>query len=201
MQAGPPPLWLEGLRTPWASTLAEQGISLQPRNGRKRLDPHLHHFDAIAATLPLGRVAVEAEANERGERLVLEWCKLFADRDNGKHHWRRVVENPDRFEADLYATLGVTADEFTTLIMKIKHYRDKFVAHLDEERTMLLPALEMAKSAIVFLHERLVQQAGEYGDWLRLPTAPEELSQGFAQASREAQSVYAEALARLAVER
>jgi len=132
---------------------------------------------------------------------VLEWCKLFADRDNGKHHWRRVVENPDRFEADLYATLGVTADEFTTLIMKIKHYRDKFVAHLDEERTMLLPALEMAKSAIVFLHERLVQQAGEYGDWLRLPTAPEELSQGFAQASREAQSVYAEALARLAVER
>ena len=70
MQAGPPPLWLEGLRTPWASTLAEQGISLQPRNGRKRLDPHLHHFDAIAATLPLGSVAYEAEANERGERLI-----------------------------------------------------------------------------------------------------------------------------------
>ena len=32
---------------------------------------------------------------------VLDWCKLFADRKNGKHHWRRVVENPDRFEADL----------------------------------------------------------------------------------------------------
>ena len=127
---------------------------------------------------------------------VLDWCKLFADRNNGKHHWRRVVENPDRFEADLYTTLGVTADEFTTLITKIKHYRDKFVAHLDEEQTMLLPALEVAKRAIVFLHERLVQQAGGYGDWWSLPTSPEELGQGFAQASREAQRVYAEALAR-----
>ena len=128
---------------------------------------------------------------------VLDWCKLFAD-NNGKHHWRRVVEDPGRFEAGLYTTLGVTAAEFTTLITKIKHYRDKFVAHLDDEQTMLLPALETAKSAIVFLHERLVQQAGGSGDWLNLPTSPEELAQGFAQASREAQSVYAEALARLA---
>ena len=88
---------------------------------------------------------------------VLDWCKLFADRE-GKHHWRRVVKNPDRFEADLYT------DEFTSMIAKIKHYRDKFVAHLDQERTMLLPALDVARGAIVFLHERLVQQAG-HGDW------------------------------------
>jgi hypothetical protein len=27
-------------------------------------------YDAISATLPLGSVAVEAEANERGERLI-----------------------------------------------------------------------------------------------------------------------------------
>jgi hypothetical protein len=122
---------------------------------------------------------------------VLDWCKLFADRE-GKHHWRRVVKNPDRFEADLYT------DEFTSMIAKIKHYRDKFVAHLDQERTMLLPALDVARGAIVFLHERLVQPAG-HGDWSSQPTSPEELEQGFAQAFREAQSVYAEALARLAV--
>jgi hypothetical protein len=126
---------------------------------------------------------------------VLEWCKLFAEGKKGKHHWRRVVDNPDRFEADLYTTLGVTAAEFTTLITKIKDYRDKFVAHLDEERTMLLPALEVARRAIVFLHERLVQQAGAGGDWSNLPTSREELD---AQASREAQSVYTETLARLA---
>jgi hypothetical protein len=77
--------------------------------------------------------------------------------------WRRVVENPDRFEADLYRTLGVTADEFTTLITKIKHYHDKFIAHLDEERTMLLPALEVARRAIVFLHEQLLFELPQAG--------------------------------------
>jgi hypothetical protein len=132
---------------------------------------------------------------------VLDWCKLFVDRKNGdwgEQHWRRVVDEPDRFEADLYATLGVTADKFTTLIKKIKHYRNKFVAHLDDERTMLLPALEKAKIAIAFLHGRLVQQAGGCGDWRGLPTTAEQLDRGFTQAFQEAQSVYAEALARLA---
>jgi hypothetical protein len=31
---------------------------------------------------------------------VLDWCKLFADR-KGEHHWRRVVDEDDRFRADL----------------------------------------------------------------------------------------------------
>ena len=30
-------------------------------------------FEAIAATLPLGSVTVEAEANERGERVIWAW--------------------------------------------------------------------------------------------------------------------------------
>ena len=129
---------------------------------------------------------------------VLDWCKLFADW-KGEHHWRLVVENPDQFEGDLHRTLDVTTVEFSELIKNVKHYRDRFVAHLDKEREMLLPALDTAKGAIVFLHKRLVQQAGGCGDWLSgLPTSPEELDQGFAQASLEAQSVYADALARLA---
>jgi hypothetical protein len=129
---------------------------------------------------------------------VLDWCKLFADW-KGEHHWRRVVDEHEheRFRADLHATLGVTSDAFTKLITNIKGYRDQFVAHLDKKREMLLPALDTAKGAIVFLHEHLVQQAG-CGDWSGLPTSPEQLEQGFAQAVREARSVYADALARLA---
>jgi hypothetical protein len=149
---------------------------------------------------PQGAFWLEAHGNFF-DTSVLEWCKLFADRnrdDWGKHHWRRVVENPDRFEADLYRTLGVTADAFAELIKNMKAYRDQFVAHLDEKREMLLPALEKAKKSIAFLHERLVQQADGHGDWSGLPTSPEQLEQGFTHACREARSVYAEALARLA---
>jgi hypothetical protein len=155
-------------------------------------------LNLFAPTHPQGAFWREAHGNFF-DISVLEWCKLFADRDRngwGKHHWRRVVENPDRFEADLYATPGVTADAFTTLTKKIKDYRDQFVAHLDEERTMLLPELEVARRAIVFLHQRLAQEARSYEDWRGLPTTAEQLDQGFAQACREAQSVYAEALAR-----
>jgi hypothetical protein len=113
---------------------------------------------------------------------VLEWCKLFADRKS-EHHWRRVIDDHGRFEADLYATLSVTVDEFAKLIEKAKHYRDKFVAHLDEERTMHPPKLDLPKKSVVFLYGRLVPHA-----------TAKRLEQDFAQALQKAHTVYAEAL-------
>ena len=93
--------------------------------------------------------------------------------------------------------LGVTPVEFANLIAKVKHYRDKFVAHLDQDRTMHLPDLEVPKKCIAFLHERLVRQRNDSQDWLGQPTTAEQLEQGYARASREATSVYDEALARI----
>jgi hypothetical protein len=113
---------------------------------------------------------------------VLEWCKLFAKERGSKHHWHRVIDDRDRFEADLYATLNVTADEFADLTDKAKHYRDKFVAHRDEERIMRPPNLDLPKKSAVFLYERLVPHA-----------TAKELEQDFFQ---KAQTVYAEALTR-----
>ena len=107
---------------------------------------------------------------------VLDWCKLFADY-NGKHHWRSVVDEPKRFKADLHTTLGVTATEFADLIAGVRFHRDKFVAHLDEERTMQFPKWELPKKAVAFLHEHLAQQAHSHEDWRRLglPATAEEM--------------------------
>ena len=116
---------------------------------------------------------------------VLEWCKLFAEERGSKHHWRRVIDDRDRFEADLYATLNVTADEFVDLIKKAKHYRDKFVAHRDEDRIMRPPNLDLPKKSVVFLYERLVPHA-----------TAKQLEQDFTRAFQKAQTVYAEALTR-----
>lgn len=117
----------------------------------------------------------------------------------GEHHWRRVVAEPDRFETELYTALAVTADEFADLIAQVKGYRDGFVAHRDEERMARLPKLELPKKAVAFLHEQLAGETSREG-WLErgLPTTAEQLDERYAQASREAQSVYAEALAPLA---
>ena len=86
---------------------------------------------------------------------VLDWCKLFADPRQGKHHWRRVDPHPGHFQVDLYTALDVSAAEFDDLITKVRVYRDRFVAHRDEERMAHLPMLELPSKAIAFLHDRL----------------------------------------------
>jgi hypothetical protein len=127
---------------------------------------------------------------------VLEWCKLFAE-GSGEHHWRKIIDERDRFEAELYTAVGVSKAEFTELIRKVKRYRNKFVAHLDQERTMYVPDLEVPKKSVGFLHKWLMLQVDDSEDWLGIPKMPEELEEGYAQAFREATSVYAAELARI----
>jgi hypothetical protein len=124
---------------------------------------------------------------------VLDWCKLFAD-PKGKHHWQRVIDNHDRFEADLYATLSVSVDDFGEMIEKARRYRNKFVAHLDDERMMHPPILDVPKKSVAFLHERLLQRVNLTDAWRLLPTTAAKLEQGYEQAFQEAWSVYDDAL-------
>jgi hypothetical protein len=125
---------------------------------------------------------------------VLDWCKLFADHKHGKHHWRRVVGDPERFRADLDKALGTTPAAFDDVIERIKHYRDKFVGHLDDKRQMDLPELEVARQATVFLYERLVQMIVSPKGLHDLPASTEELVFVYSRASEQAKSVYGEAL-------
>jgi hypothetical protein len=127
---------------------------------------------------------------------VLDWCKLFADYKS-EHHWHRVVDDRVRFKKDLCAALGIRSAEFTKMIKEVEHYRNKFVAHLDEERVMRFPKWELPKKAVAFLHEHLAQQAHSHEDWRRLglPATAEEMDRGSARSFQEAQSVYAEAMA------
>jgi len=81
---------------------------------------------------------------------VLEWCKLFAD-ERGKHHWRKVVPDADAFLSSLYRTIGTTEATVEAYALKMRTYRDKFLAHLDAERMMEIPELNLAVDTSVFL--------------------------------------------------
>jgi hypothetical protein len=85
---------------------------------------------------------------------VLEWCKLFTEA-RGKHHWTKSVPDAEGFRQGLYARLGVSDAEFTLYGKTIKHYRDKFVAHLDEEPTMFIPRLRQARRSVAYLYDFL----------------------------------------------
>jgi hypothetical protein len=126
----------------------------------------------------------------------LEWCKLFGEQKEtprkrlGKHHWCRVVSDPDEFEARLLAQLETDAERFAALITKMRFYRDTFVAHLDNGLTMNLPEFEAAaRVAVTFYYRHIVEIEAEPGDLAGLPSV-DEFARGDGQCTQEAAQVY-----------
>jgi len=73
---------------------------------------------------------------------ILEWAKLFGG-FNDEHHWNKVVEDTDSFKNKMFEESGITEDQFKESWSSIKVYRDKFVAHLDSEKIMNIPVLDI----------------------------------------------------------
>jgi hypothetical protein len=72
---------------------------------------------------------------------VLEWCKIFGDK-NAKHSWTKLVTDAAEFEDALYDNIGRDAAAFAAEVATIRRYRDKFLAHLDSDRTAFIPHLD-----------------------------------------------------------
>ncbi len=117
---------------------------------------------------------------------ILEWCKVFADR-NGKHHWKRVVSNHSSFRAGLFAHLGLTKREFENYAKPILRYRNKFVAHLDEDKEANIARLHTALRSAAYLYEHLRNDpiAKQY-----LPEAEHSASEFYAIMYRHAYQEY-----------
>lgn len=85
---------------------------------------------------------------------VLEWCKLFAD-GKARHHWKRFVRNDadqHQFLAGLLTTAGIGLNDWKRYLDEMRVYRDKFVAHLDDQHVMQIPRLELALKCVFFLY-------------------------------------------------
>lgn len=87
---------------------------------------------------------------------VLEWCKLFADHD-GKHHWKRLISDKPDFLSGLCKRLGMSAKEFQNYATAVLRYRNKFIAHLDEEHVMHIPSLRIARKSAAYLYDYLLR--------------------------------------------
>jgi hypothetical protein len=117
---------------------------------------------------------------------VLEWCKLFAER-KGKHCWLHVVADPVNFRGKLLQHLGLDGTAFEREVEAMRHYRNKFLAHLDSEHRMSIPSLEIAKEAVWFYLDYVVQNEVTPGDLAGLPVV---LDPGYAQCEAEARKIY-----------
>jgi hypothetical protein len=117
-------------------------------------------------------------ATEIGNNLdtcVVEWCKLFAD-TKSKHHWQKVVSNKEKFLSMFYAKTSSNKKQFQDFISEVRHYRDKFVAHLDDETEMQIPNLDFVQSSTVFLFGYLVEEEITPANLQGLPTTQDQLS-------------------------
>jgi hypothetical protein len=117
---------------------------------------------------------------------VLEWCKLFAD-PKEKHHWSKIVADPDGFRVQLMNHLGIDEAVFQKEIEVMRQYRDKFLVHLDSDEIMNIPGLDIAKKAVWFYYAYIVQHEAQPSDLEGLPVV---LDAGYAQCENEARATY-----------
>ncbi len=85
---------------------------------------------------------------------VLEWCKLFGNR-NGKYHWKNTLSDPGKFRSELLRTHGIDEAALEKLWNEVKSYRDDFVAHLEEQETTVIPNMNVAYLLVEFYYRKL----------------------------------------------
>ena len=85
---------------------------------------------------------------------VIEWCKLFAD-NKAYNSWRKVVVDPDSFLPQLISDFGATHKDWDLYLIKMRTYRDKFLAHLDREKRMHIPPMDLAEFATRYLYDTM----------------------------------------------
>jgi hypothetical protein len=124
---------------------------------------------------------------------VLEWCKLFADR-KARHHWHRLVRDEaeqKQFSTQLHQVAQINAHEWTQYVDVIRVYRDKFVAHLDDEDVMNPPPLEVALKSVFFLYAHICANAPAGTlDMPRRVKLPGDLSVYYAECQNKARDAY-----------
>ena len=88
---------------------------------------------------------------------ILEWCKLFTE-SGGKHHWRQTISDHPAFLVALTQVTSKTEAEFTEYQDWLRRYRNRFLAHLDEDNVFRLPPMTVAVASTKLLLQWLLEK-------------------------------------------
>lgn len=94
---------------------------------------------------------------------ILEWCKVFGDW-NGKHHWRTLTPESSARAALfglMLSHLRMRDDDWRKYVAVCNTYRDKFVAHLDENEVGYTPDWNVALQSAFFMYGWLIANSPE----------------------------------------
>ena len=84
---------------------------------------------------------------------VLEWCKVFSER-NGEHHWSRIFKLRQDWMREFLQHMGMSQKEFHAELQRVLKYRNKYVAHL-EPIPMKYPSVDFLLQSISYLYEKI----------------------------------------------
>lgn len=116
---------------------------------------------------------------------VLEWCKLFGNR-NGKYHWQNVTLNSQEFRRQLLNMHGIDDAELKRLWNEVKSYRDNFVAHLEEDEATAIPNLNVPYLLTAFYFRAL---QSDFPDLQSISALPQYLDRYYNDCLKQAQEV------------
>lgn len=90
------------------------------------------------------------------DQAILDWCKIFADK-KGKHYWKKIANNHSEFQACLFESINMTSEEFESYADELRKSRDKFIAHLDSERSDYRPYMDTAYECTEYYYQYLFE--------------------------------------------
>lgn len=105
-----------------------------------------------------------------------------------KRYWANIVNNPVLFKDRLLRYIGTQEAEFQKDVDTMLRYRDKFIAHLDSDPIMFIPALDAAKKAVWFYYDYVLTENAVNSAGL-----PLDLDAGYMETEEEARIVYRKA--------
>jgi hypothetical protein len=89
---------------------------------------------------------------------ILEWCKVFGSTSDATH-WTSNVLDRAAFRTGLLEKLKVTKDEWIAYRERVKTYRDKVIAHYDNNSTVIdHPDFCLALKACFYYYDMLISQ-------------------------------------------
>ena len=114
---------------------------------------------------------------------VMEWTKVFGSNVEPTH-WKGVVEDQNKFRAELLDYLDITEQQWSEYWSEMKTYRDEAVAHyFDNENISHYPRLDIALKSCHFYYGHLIIKLREKGE-NKYPDSLEEYCERFTEQTR-----------------
>lgn len=93
--------------------------------------------------------------------VVLDWYKLFIDTSSSLH-WANFLVDPNDFGRRIVNVVHMSEAELHEMILDTKTYRDKYVAHADEDVPIVQLDFERMRLIAGFLLDFLICKEGKF---------------------------------------